>query len=87
MPESQPKIIGLIILTSAISLEVITYVLDTYELALAQADQLLKGCNFELVSNRDDLPLRYKEYKIEEYSEVLSVREIEIGLVVLPVEN
>ena len=79
-------IIGLCTIIAVEEMSVITYALETYELALAQAIELQKG----VTSSRERIPeklqengLRQTVWKFPFEKELIIVQEIEVGKLVL----
>ena len=81
-------IIGVVNVISLKDMSVITYALETYELAKLQAKELLMGVNFESrLEMKDKNGLRQQIHTCVEHIELLVVKEMEVGTKVLEVRN
>lgn len=82
--------VGLCTIVSAKDMGVITYVLETYELALAQAEENFKGVTFKVIREPEKISekngMRYTTWKVPQVLEMILVQEVEVGTAVLPVE-
>ncbi len=92
--ETSDRIVGLCtVISVANDLSIITYVLDSYELALAQAIELQNGVKAEIfrdpeTSSTDAVfgtVLRETLFRIPELDEIVAVRETTVGEEILSV--
>jgi hypothetical protein len=83
--------VGLCTIVSAKDMGVITYVMQTYELALAQAEENFKGVTEKIIREPETVSekngMRYTTFKLPTLYELVLVQEVEIGQAVLPVEE
>ena len=82
-------IIGLCTIIAVEEMSVITYALETYELALAQAIELQKGVTSsrEVIRDRKGINgLRQTIWKFPFEKELITVQEIEVGKSILKVK-
>jgi len=76
--------VGLCIMFDILSLELAVYVLESYELAKQQAEELAKGTPSEFISETTDTNNGSKQCGYTCGTELMLVRETEIGLTLIP---
>lgn len=83
--------IGLCTIISVADMQVISYAFETYELALAQALENMKGVEGR-IERYPERPnpnngMRETIFKLPEHMELVQVQEVEVGQAVLPVDG
>lgn len=80
--------VGILNVIAVREMQVLTYVFETYELALAQAIEILKGvdCIVERVEDTGENGMRRTTFVLREAFELMQVLDLEAGKEVLSVD-